>query len=489
MAYQRCLGTRLAGVLTTLLEMAFAGDKGFSVDLPAALLADGGVTTLGLLAAAFAEEVGLVVEVAAGAAADALVATMKTAQVPCLRLGQVTTAKHIVVTVGGGAPVVDASMASLRDTWEVCLPVLDPRAATLSARHPFAPNPLEPLPSHKPSHTACACPVYLQATSFELEKLQCNPECVAQEQSGLASRRAPEWTLTYEPKPTRAVGIADGASPPVAVIRQEGSNGDREMAAAFFAGGLEPWDVAMSDLVSGAVSLDRFRGVAFVGGFSYADVLGSAKGWAGVLKFNPTAWAQLEAFGAREDTFSLGVCNGCQLMALLGWVPGANGASESACASALPPLEQPRFVHNTSGRFESRFSSVKIVKSPAVLLQGMEGSSLGVWVAHGEGRAHFPQSAILESVLASDLAPLRYVDDDNKPTEAYPFNPNGSTHGIAAVCSLNGRHLAMMPHPERCFVKWQWPWMPQKWADIEAGPWLRLFQNARAFCDATAPRA
>jgi len=236
----------------------------------------------------------------------------------------------------------------------------------------------------------------------------------------------------------------------------------------------------MTDLIGGGITLERFRGVVFVGGFSYADVLGSAKGWAAVLKFHESTWAQLQAFGARPDTFSLGVCNGCQLMALLGWVP------RSGCGEALPELEQPRFVHNTSGRFESRFSSVTILPSPSVLLKGMEGSSLGVWVAHGEGRAHFPHAPILESALASGLAPLRYVDDDNKPTEAYPFNPNGSTQGIAALCSADGRHLAMMPHPERCFQSWQWPWMPQAWAGLPAGPWMQMFHNARKFCEETA---
>ena len=144
---------------------------------------------------------------------------------------------------------------------------------------------------------------------------------------------------------------------------------------------------------------------------------------------------------------------------------------------------QPRFIHNASGRFESRFSSVTIGPSPAVLLEGMEGSSLGVWVAHGEGRAHFPQPDVLQTVLKKNLAPIRYVDDANQVTDKYPFNPNGSPHGIAALCSEDGRHLAMMPHPERCFQTWQWPWMPNEWDGLKAGPWLRLFQNAQRFCE------
>jgi len=266
------------------------------------------------------------------------------------------------------------------------------------------------------------------------------------------------------------------------VLRQEGSNGDREMTAALFEAGLQPWDVCMEDLLSGGVTLDSFRGAVFVGGFSYADVLDSAKGWAAVLKHNEKLWSQFQAFRERSNTFSLGVCNGCQLMALLGWVP-SSGAGATA---ELSGAQQPRFVHNSSGRFESRFSSVKVLPSPAVLLKGMEGSSLGVWVAHGEGRAHFPDDAVFQRVQQANLAPLRYVDDKAEITEAYPFNPNGSPHGIAALCSDDGRHLAMMPHPERAFLKWQFPWMPPAWDELQASPWLKLFQNAFEFASREA---
>ena len=190
----------------------------------------------------------------------------------------------------------------------------------------------------------------------------------------MAARVAPAWSLSFAPEPTPAalLAAADAAKPRVAVLRQEGSNGDREMAAALWEAGLAPWDVCMEDLLSGKLSLDGFRGVVFVGGFSYADVLDSAKGWAAVLKHNDKLWRQFQAFRERSDTFSLGVCNGCQLMALLGWVPGGGAGA----AAELSGAQQPRFVHNTSGRFESRFSSVKVLPSPAVLLKGMEGSSL-----------------------------------------------------------------------------------------------------------------
>ncbi|KAK1296136.1 hypothetical protein QJS10_CPB15g01626 [Acorus calamus] len=262
--------------------------------------------------------------------------------------------------------------------------------------------------------------------------------------------------------------------PKVGIIREEGSNGDREMSAVFNAAGFEPWDITMSDLLDGRVSLLDFRGIAFVGGFSYADVLGSAKGWAASIRFSQPLLAQFQEFYTRPDTFSLGICNGCQLMALLGWVPGANAGDVS----------QPRFIHNESGRFECRFTSVTIGDSPAIMFKGMEGSTLGVWAAHGEGRAHFPDKGVLDRVLDSNLAPLRYCDDDGSMTEMYPFNPNGSPLGIAALCSPDGRHLAMMPHPERCFRMVQFPWYPKDWEVNEAGPspWLRMFQNAREWC-------
>jgi phosphoribosylformylglycinamidine synthase len=215
------------------------------------------------------------------------------------------------------------------------------------------------------------------------------------------------------------------------------------------------------------------RGVVFVGGFSYADVLDSAKGWAGVLRFNEKVKEQFDAFYARDDVFSLGVCNGCQLMAFLGWVP-------------WPGIEEklkPRFIRNLSGRFESRFSTVKIFKGPSIMLRGMEGSTLGIWVAHGEGRFFSPDPDVFEKIKASGLAPVRFVDDGGEPTEGYPFNPNGSPGGITGLCSADGRHLAMMPHPERVFMKWQWPWMPEDWKDFKVSPWLKMFQNARQWCD------
>ena len=314
-----------------------------------------------------------------------------------------------------------------------------------------------------------------EATSFQLERRQTNPSCVAQEEISLHARTGPKFTVPFEPMPTPPAILNASRKPAVAIVREEGSNGDREMTSAFFAAGFEPWDVTTSDLLSGTIALDqRFRGVVFVGGFSYADVLDSAKGWAGVIRFNDGLRAQFDAFYNRPDTFSLGVCNGCQLMALLGWVP----------FPGLVNAAQPRFIRNESARFESRFSTVQIQDSPAIMFKNMAGASLGVWVAHGEGRAFFPRADVIDRVISENLSPVRYVDDNNTATEAYPFNPNGSPHGIASLCSPDGRHLAMMPHPERTFLKWQWGYMPTDWkCDLQASPWLQMFQNAREWCE------
>ncbi len=312
-----------------------------------------------------------------------------------------------------------------------------------------------------------------EAVSDRLELQQTDPGCV-REQAASHDRPGRNYHLTFEPLPTPALLLDREDKPKVAIMREEGSNGDREMTSAFYAAGFEPWDVTMTDLLRGDARLDDFRGVAFVGGFSYADVLDSAKGWAGIIRFNPGLKEMFDTFYHRPDTFSLGVCNGCQLMALLGWIP----------FKGLPDTQQPRFIRNRSGRFESRWVTLAIQPSPAIMLRGMEGSRVGVWVAHGEGRLHCPDPNVLNDARARSLAPVIYVDDRGQPTDLYPFNPNGSLQGIAGFCSEDGRHFALMPHPERSFLKWQWPWMPESWkSDFQASPWLRIFQNAREWCE------
>ncbi len=409
------------GLITTLLEMAFAGNCGLDVHLPARW----GLDALSIL---FAEELGLIAEYPADAENQVL-ALFKEFNVPITLIGAATAGKRIVIKIATET-VLDADMPELRALWE--------------------------------------------ETSHRLDLLQANPDCVIQEKAAIYGRPGPAFAVTFEAAPTPELILRRASKPLVAILREEGSNSDREMAAVFHHAGFEPYDVTMSDLLAGKITLERFKGLAMVGGFSYADVMDSAKGWAGTVLFHSNLARQFESFYDRPDTFSIGICNGCQLMALLGWVPWRGIVGEL----------QPRFIHNLSGRFESRFATVRIDKSPAIMLKGMEGSVLGVWVAHGEGRTHFPDEGILNDVLAKGLAPVRFVDDTGVATEVYPFNPNGSPKGIAALCSPDGRHFAIMPHPERTSQKWNWAWMPEEMQrTLSVSPWLRIFQNAREWCD------
>eukprot|EP01083_Nonionella_stella_P042127 113976_1 len=414
------------GLIVTVLEMAFAGNCGVSIDL-STKCADP-------LAALFCEGAGLVMEVDPYDL-PRVEEVLRTSQVKFQKIGNVIEAQRVEVSVNGSR-LLDTSMVDLRDCWE--------------------------------------------ATSFELEKFQTNHDCVKQEKEDLRTRRTPPYELRFSPLPTAEQLISRPDRPRVAVVREEGSNGDREMAASFYLAGFEPWDVMMTDLMSGSVDLGQFRGMAFVGGFSYADVLDSAKGWAGSIRFNPSLRKAFEEFYSRPDTFSLGVCNGCQLMNLLGWVPG-----DMEGGGRIPDKAQPRFIRNTSGRLESRYVAVKIAESPSIMLRGMAGSTLPVWCVHGEGRAYFPDPKILTQIKQNNLIPLQFVDDDNAATERYPFNPNGSPGGIAGLCSQDGRHLAMMPHPERLTKMWQFSYVPENWHSLKASPWLQMFQNARMWCEQT----
>lgn len=311
-----------------------------------------------------------------------------------------------------------------------------------------------------------------EETSYQLNRLQTDPGVAMQEKKNIAKRSGQTYRLSFSPTVHPRKKSAS-IRPKVAIVREEGSNGDREMASAFHMAGFEVWDVSMSDLLQERIHLRDFRGLAFVGGFSYADVFGSAKGWASSIKYSQKLSTMFDEFYERTDTFSLGVCNGCQLMASIGWVPWRG----------MQLKKQPRLSKNRSGRFESRWVSVAIQPSPAIMLRGMENSTLGIWVAHGEGRFIFPDKPTYQKAIRQNLVPLVFADDDGRATERYPFNPNGSVSGVAALCSPDGRHLAMMPHPERAFLKWQWPWMPEEMKkELEASPWLKMFQNAYEWC-------
>ncbi|XP_021033904.1 phosphoribosylformylglycinamidine synthase isoform X2 [Mus caroli] len=417
------------GLVTCLLEMAFAGNCGIEVDVPAP-----GIHALPVL---FAEEPGLVLEVQEADVAGVR-QRYESAGLRCLELGHTGEAgpQAMVRISVNKAVVVEEPVGELRALWE--------------------------------------------ETSFQLDLLQAEPRCVNEEKQGLKERTGPSYYLppTF---PVASVPCKPGGPiPRVAILREEGSNGDREMADAFHLAGFEVWDVTMQDLCSGAIRLDTFRGVAFVGGFSYADVLGSGKGWAAAVTFNPQAREELGRFRRRPDTFSLGVCNGCQLLALLGWV-GSDPSEEQAEPGHDSQPTQPGLLlrHNLSGRFESRWATVRVEPGPALMLRGMEGSVLPVWSAHGEGYMAFSSPELQAKIEAKGLVPLHWADDDGNPTEQYPLNPNGSPGGIAGICSQDGRHLALMPHPERAVRLWQWAWRPSPFDGLPTSPWLQLFINAR----------
>ena len=416
------------GLITTVVEMTMAGNCGISIQL---------LNGEEVIPQLFSEELGLVIEYLS--TDESLVCgILKEHNVPLAILGHTEKERRVVVRHRNEI-VFNVSTRTLLSWWE--------------------------------------------ASSDRLEEEQMNT-LVAKEQTKQRCSTGLSYYLTFELEATPLERLLQKNKPQVAIIREEGSNGDREMTSAFYWAGFEPWDLTMTDILEERMSLDRFRGAVFVGGFSYADVLDPAKGWAGIIRFNPKLREMFESFFNRPDTFSLGICNGCQLMAFLGIVPW----------QGIPENKQPRFVQNTSERFESHWGIVKITESPSIMLKNMEGSTLGIWSAHGGGRLHCPDSSILNYAKQQGLTPVVYVDDEGKPTEKYRFNPNGSPFGISAFCSRDGHHLAMMPHPERSFLLWQWPWIPEEWKSAKwkftvgdyplwPSPWLKIFQNAREWCE------
>ncbi|XP_050442491.1 phosphoribosylformylglycinamidine synthase [Adelges cooleyi] len=414
------------GLITCVLEMAFAGFSGFQIDLNK-IKNTINVNDIDIL---FAEECGWIVEVENQFVEEVL----SIIRVPAYVIGHTSTYgnESRVIIKNNKQIILDQKLIYLFKMWE--------------------------------------------NTSFELEKLQSNKHTAKQEYDILSNRLGSVYSSNFIISHSNKL---PSASPKVAVLREEGTNGDREMSAAFFIAGFEVWDITVQDLINNAVNIDQFRGLIFPGGFSYGDVLGSAKGWAASLTFNANAKKSLEHFIAKKNTFSLGVCNGCQLMCSLGLVGDIN-------ASNSLNIESPSVVlaPNKSGRFESRFSSVKINPSNALMLKNMEGSILGVWVAHAEGRFQFQNKNIAESLIMNNCTPITYVDDEYLPTEQYPMNPNGTFGGIASICSTDGRHLAIMPHPERSIFTWQWPYTfgLNLSEEHNYAPWMQMFFNAYKWC-------
>jgi phosphoribosylformylglycinamidine synthase len=406
------------GLFVTLAEMAFAGHCGLDIELDAA--ADTAAQTL------FNEELGAVIQVRAKDVDVILpLLGMYDVQLDARSvIGKPTHEDRIRIRMRGQT-VLDESRTDLRRVWS--------------------------------------------ETSFRMMELRDNPQCAREQYETAVDPHDPglHVKLTFDPgSDVAAPYIATGARPAVAILREQGVNSHVEMAAAFHRAGFTPFDIHMTDLTAGRVRLEDFRGMVICGGFSYGDVLGAGEGWAKSILFNPKLRSAFSKYFERRDTFSLGVCNGCQMLSAL---------------SALIPGTQhwPRFVRNRSEQFEGRFSLVEVVKSPSLFFAGMEGSRMPIAVAHGEGRAEFAGSASLDAMEQHQLVPLRFVDNHGRPTEHYPANPNGSPRGLTGITTPDGRVTLLMPHPERVYRAVQNSWHPDEWG--EDSPWMRIFRNARVW--------
>ena len=308
-------------------------------------------------------------------------------------------------------------------------------------------------------------------TSYQIARLRDNPACADSEFAQLdnISDAGLSPKLTFDAaEDIAAPYIKQNVRPKVAILREQGVNSHVEMAYAVNWAGFDSYDVHMSDLLSVKTKLDDFKGLIACGGFSYGDVLGAGEGWAKTILFNQSLRDQFSRFFQRQDSFALGVCNGCQMMSNLAEIiPGAQA--------------WPKFTRNQSEQYEARLVMAEVLASPSIFTQGMEGSQLPIAIAHGEGFANFSEQGNLQQINQQGLATLRFVDNQGKPTEAYPMNPNGSPGGLTGVTTPDGRFTVMMPHPERVFRAVQMSWCPAEWLDTPDGasPWLRLFRNAR----------
>jgi phosphoribosylformylglycinamidine synthase len=303
--------------------------------------------------------------------------------------------------------------------------------------------------------------------SWRIARLRDNPACADSEYQLLQDDTDPGISpvLTFDPaEDIAAPFIATGSRPRVAILREQGVNSHLEMAYSMDRAGFDTHDVHMSDLIAGRASLADFKGFVACGGFSYGDVLGAGEGWAKTILFNAQMAEQFAAFFNRQDTFALGVCNGCQMLSNLApIIPGANA--------------WPKFTRNQSEQYEARFVTVQVEQSSSIFFAGMEGSRIPIVVAHGEGFADFSQQG---DIHAAKVA-LRFVDNKGAVTQAYPLNPNGSPDGITSVTTVDGRFTALMPHPERVFRAATMSWAPDAWKQATDGgsPWMRMFRNAR----------
>ena len=408
------------GLLVTLLEMAFAGHCGLDVTLDA-------ICNSAVVDCLFAEELGAVIQVRTGdlPRLQELAEQFGLADL-CLPLGSVQAGDAIRFACKGET-VLQGSRTQWHRIWA--------------------------------------------ETSYRLQALRDNADCAQQEYDALLDQSDPglHAALSYDQNEDIAAPyIKLGQRPRIAILREQGVNGQIEMGAAFHRAGFDAIDVHMSDILSGRISLAAFNALVACGGFSYGDVLGAGEGWAKSILFNERARREFERFFTRDNTIGLGVCNGCQMMSnLRELIPGAG--------------HWPHFVRNASEQFEGRTSMVMVENSASVFLQGMQGSRFPIAVAHGEGRAEFHDKAHLAAVLAGGTVALQFVDNYGMVTESYPANPNGSPAGIAGLCNNDGRFTIMMPHPERVFRAVTNSYRPDGWQ--EDSPTLRMFRNARVWLD------
>jgi phosphoribosylformylglycinamidine synthase len=413
------------GLFVTLCEMMFASHVGVTIDSYAALDASDEARNL---AALFSEELGAVIQVSARDAQAVRAVFADAGLASSVQIIGKPNGDDVLRVLAGGKEIYAQSRIELQRAWS--------------------------------------------ATTYQMQKLRDNPECAQQEYDRILDAADPglHAHLTFDPAEQnssfpvggRSRAVSGSAKPRVAILREQGVNGQLEMAAAFDRAGFTAIDVHMSDVIAGRVTLKDFAGFAACGGFSYGDVLGAGEGWAKSILFNARARDEFSAFFERSDTFALGVCNGCQMMAnLREIIPGAE--------------RWPHFVRNKSEQFEARVAMLEVLESPSIFLKGMEGSRIPVAIAHGEGYAEFADRAAIDA--ARPLVALRYVDGYGKPTETYPYNPNGSPQGITGLTTPDGRYTILMPHPERVFRTVSYSWHPQEWGDD--GPWLRIFRNAR----------
>ncbi|WP_281213964.1 phosphoribosylformylglycinamidine synthase [Shewanella insulae] len=402
------------GLFTTLVEMAFAGNTGLDVDLSA--------LTGTHLERLFNEELGAVIQVRA-ADSQAIKAQYQTAGVTCHVVAKPVAGDSIIIRDASNE-VLAESRTELRTIWA--------------------------------------------ETTYRMQAMRDNPECAEEEFKLKQVADAPGLTVDLKFDPSEDIAapyILKGTAPKMAILREQGVNSHLEMAAAFDRAGFESRDVHMSDILSGRISLEEFQGLAACGGFSYGDVLGAGEGWAKSILFNGRAREEFSRFFGRNDSFALGVCNGCQMLSNL--------------KDIIPGTEHwPHFVRNRSERFEARFSLVEVQKSPSFFFEGMEGSRMPIAVSHGEGRAEFASPEALAAAEASGTVALRFVDGHGQIATQYPENPNGSPNALTGICSTDGRVTIMMPHPERVFRTVANSWHPDEWG--EDSPWMRMFRNVRA---------